>query len=54
MIEYDSSNELRMVKSPRSICPSCAHSDYQGGRVIGMTLNVSVDVVYALREDNYV
>lgn len=52
--EYGSSNDLRAVKSPLRICPIGAHSDYQGGRVTGMTLDASVDMVYAPREDNYV
>lgn len=29
MIEYDSSNDLRTVKSTGSTCPMRAHSDYQ-------------------------
>ena len=52
--EYGTSNDLRAVKSPLRICPIGAHSDYQGGRVTGMTLDASVDMVYAPREDNYV
>lgn len=44
--EYGSSNDLRAVKSPLRICPIGAHSDYQGGRVTGMTLDASVDTVY--------
>ncbi|MFJ8451129.1 galactokinase family protein [Aerococcus viridans] len=36
-VEYDISNDLRTVKSPLRICPIVAHSDYQGGSVIGMT-----------------
>lgn len=52
--EYGTSNDLRAVKSPLRICPIGAHSDYQGGRVTGMTLDASVDMVYAPREDTYV
>ena len=29
VIEYDSSNDLRTVKSTGSTCPMRAHSDYQ-------------------------
>src|SRR5699024_8554641 len=54
MIEYDSSNGLRVVKPPRSIYPIFAHSDYHGERVTRATLDVSVDVIYVPREDNYV
>ncbi|MGK9326640.1 hypothetical protein [Aerococcus urinaeequi] len=50
MIEYDSSNRLRVVKPPRSIYPIFAHSDYHGERVSWATL----DVIYVPREDNYV
>lgn len=52
MNEYDSSNDLRVVKSPRSICPIGAHSDYQGGTVTRMTLDANVDMIYEPREDN--
>lgn len=47
-------NALRAVKSPLRICPIGAHSDFQGGRVTGMTLNASVNMVYAPREDGYI
>lgn len=52
--EYGHSDDLRAVKSPLRICPIGAHSDYQGGRVTGMTIDASVDMVYAPREDNYI
>lgn len=52
--EYGHSDDLCAVKSPLRICPIGAHSDYQDGRVTGMTLDASVDMVYAPREDNYV
>lgn len=51
---YGPSDNIWVVKSPLRICPIGAHSDYQGGRVTGMTLDASVDMVYAPREDNYV
>ena len=47
MIEYDSSNDLRAVKSPLRICPIVAHSDYHGGSITRMTWDVSVDLVYS-------
>ena len=46
--------DLRAVRSPLRICPIGAHSDFQGGRVTGMTINASVDMVYAPREDGYI
>lgn len=33
-------DEMRVVQSPLRIFPIGAHSDYQGGRVTGMTLPV--------------
>lgn len=52
--KYGQSDNIRVVKSPLRICPIGAHSEYQGDRVTGMTLDASVDMVYAPREDNYV
>lgn len=52
--EYGTSNDLRAVNSALRICPIGVHSDYQGGRVTGMTLDASADMVYAPREDYYV
>lgn len=46
--------DLRAVRSPLRICPIGAHSDFQGGRVTGMTLNASVNMVYTPREDGYI
>ncbi|MFL2134409.1 galactokinase family protein [Desemzia sp. FAM 23990] len=46
--------DIRAVCSPLRICPIGAHSDFQGGRVTGMTLNASVDMVYVPREDGYI
>jgi len=45
--------DVRGVRSPLRVCPIGAHSDYQGGRVTGMTLDASVDMVYSPREDGY-
>lgn len=42
--------DLRAVKSLLRICPIGAHSDYQNGRVTGMTLDATVAMVYAPRE----
>lgn len=53
MIEYDNSNDLRAVESQLSIFPIVVHSDYQSGRVTGMTFDASMDMVYTPREDNY-
>ncbi|MGP6146552.1 GHMP family kinase ATP-binding protein [Jeotgalibaca sp. A122] len=47
-------DDIRAVRSPLRICPLGAHSDHQGGRVTGMTLNASVDMVYSPSEDGYV
>lgn len=52
--EYEKTDKLRAVRSPLRVCPIGAHSDYQNGRVTGMTFDASVDMVYAPREDNYV
>ena len=46
--------DIRAVRSPLRICPLGAHSDHQGGRVTGMTLDASVDMIYAPTEDGYV
>lgn len=46
--------DLRAVRSPLRICPIGSHSDFQGGRVTGMTLNASVNIVYTPREDGYI
>ncbi|AZP04914.1 GHMP family kinase ATP-binding protein [Jeotgalibaca ciconiae] len=52
--EKYSDTDIRAVRSPLRICPLGAHSDHQGGRVTGMTLNASVDMVYSPTEDGYV
>lgn len=52
--EYGTSNDLKPIKSPLRICPIGAHSVYQVGRVTGMPLDASVDLVYTPRKDNYV
>ena len=52
--KYAQSEDIRVVKSLLRICPIGAHSNYQGGRVTGMTLDASVDMIYAPREDHYV
>ena len=52
--EYNISEDLRAVKSPLQTCLIGAHADYQNGRVTGMTIDVSVDMIYSPREDNYV
>lgn len=52
--EKYSDADIRAVRSPLRICPLGAHSDHQGGRVTGMTLNASVDMIYSPTEDGYV
>ena len=52
--EKYSDTDIRAVRSPLRICPLGAHSDHQGGRVTGMTLNASVDMIYSPTEDGYV
>jgi len=52
IMEYGD-KDVRGVRSPLRVCPIGAHSDYQGGRVTGMTLDASVDMVYSPREDGY-
>lgn len=51
--ENNTIEDIRAVRSPLRICPIGAHSDHQGGRVTGMTLNASVDMVYTPSEDGY-
>src|SRR5699024_5221310 len=51
--ENNTTQDIRAVRSPLRICPIGAHSDHQGGRVTGMTLNASVDMVYTPSEDGY-
>lgn len=46
--------DVRGVRSPLRICPIGAHSDHQLGKVTGMTLDASVDFVYAPAPDGYV
>lgn len=51
--EYDT-KDIRAVKSPLRICPIGAHSDHQLGKVTGMTLDSSVDLIYTPSEDGYI
>lgn len=51
-VEYDSFKDLRLAKTPLSICPIGAHSDESGGSVTAMTLDAHVDLIYTLREDH--
>ena len=46
--------DIRAIKSPLRICPIGAHSDHQLGKVTGMTLDSSVDFVYAPSVDGYI
>ena len=52
--EIYNGEDVRAVRSPLRICPIGAHSDHQGGRVSGMTLDASVDMIYSPTEDGYV
>ena len=45
--EIYQSDDIRAVRSPLRICPIGAHSDHQGGRVTGMPLDASVDMMNA-------
>lgn len=51
---HPNETDIRAVRSPLRICPLGAHSDHQDGRVTGMTLNSSVDLVYAPSEDGFI
>ncbi|MFW3454687.1 hypothetical protein ACN68H_06990 [Aerococcus viridans] len=51
---YGYSETLRAAEPPLRICPIGAYFDYQNGRLIGMTIDVSVDMIYSSREVNYV
>lgn len=46
--------DIRAVKSPLRICPIGAHSDHQLAKVMGMTLDASVDLVYTPDDSGYV
>ena len=46
--------DIRAVRSPLRICPIGAHSDHQDGRVTGMALEASIDLVYSPNEDGNV
>lgn len=52
--EYYNDTKIFGVKSPLRICPIGAHSDYQDGIVTGLTIDASVDMVYAPRKDGYI
>lgn len=48
------SRDIRAVRSPLRLCPLGAHSDHQGGFVTGMTLDSSIEMVYAPNDEGYV
>ncbi|AMB99066.1 hypothetical protein AWM75_03195 [Aerococcus urinaehominis] len=48
------SDDIRAVRSPLRIAPIGAHSDFQNGRALGLTINASVDMVYAPSDDGYI
>mgnify|MGYP000589410906 CR=1 FL=1 len=47
-------NDIRGVKSPLRVCPLGAHLDHQGGIVMGMALNSSVNMIYIPADDKYI
>lgn len=51
---FPEARNLRAVRSPLRVCPIGAHSDFQGGKVTGMTIDASVNMVFAPREDGYI
>ena len=52
--KYGVTNDIRAVCSPLRICPLGAHSDHQLGRVTGMVLDSSVNLVYVPNDEGYV
>ena len=46
--------EIRVVKSPLRICPIGAHIDHQDGTVLGMALDITIDLIYAPNDDGYI
>ncbi|WP_338555615.1 hypothetical protein [Paenibacillus sp. KS-LC4] len=45
---------VKTIKSPLRFCPFGAHVDHQAGMVAGMTLDISVDMVYVQNEEEYI
>ncbi|MFL2136575.1 galactokinase family protein [Ruoffia sp. FAM 24228] len=45
---FPETTDLGAVCSPLRVCPIGAHSDFQGGKVKGMTIDASVDMVKLL------
>lgn len=52
--KYGVTKDIRAVRSPLRICPLGAHSDHQLGRVTGMALDSSVNLVYVPNDEGYV
>ncbi len=46
--------DIRGVVSPLRICPLGAHVDHQGGFVIGVALDSSVNIIYSPAKDGYI
>ncbi|MCZ0717780.1 hypothetical protein [Aerococcus kribbianus] len=46
--------DIRGVQSPLRICPIGAHSDFQNGKVTGLTIDASVDMVYSPSDTGYI
>jgi galactokinase/galacturonokinase len=51
---FNEEEDIRAVRSPLRIAPLGAHSDHQDGRVTGMALDASIDLVYSPNEDGLV
>lgn len=52
--KYGVTKDIRAVRSPLRICLLGAHSDHQLGRVTGMALDSSVNLVYVPNDEGYV
>lgn len=54
LIEKYGGEDIRGVVSPLRICPLGAHVDHQGGRVTGVALDSSVNLVYTPNEEGFI
>ena len=48
---YGSTTDLKVVRVPYRICPLGAHSDHQGGTVLGMAIDQGVTFLWRVRKD---
>ncbi|MFV8765449.1 galactokinase [Aerococcus urinaeequi] len=51
---FNDNPDIKFVCSPLRVCPIGSHYDYKGGKVTGMTLDASLDMVYSPRENGYI